>query len=318
LEMCFVAGTPIHTIDGLRPIETIAAGQSVLCSDPAALGKSSPVYKLVLRTFVTHPDRLYHVTIQRDDGFSETLGTTAEHPFFVSQRNEFVPAAELQVGDQLILASGGRAQISDIRIEKAAGDATFTTYNFEVADQHTYFVGQSGVWVHNISKAFCNLLGKTYTKAAERIPTAESKAKAAKKTAELLIKKAAGDGTKIDETLDHLRKVESLGKEAAEAIEREVRKQLRDVATSKNTRVIRTSNPKHHPNSVSPEPKNVQELFDRSVVDDKGVRWVKDSDGVIHRFSAPSNGESHWNGSTSGVDPIRIESISNKIRELLK
>jgi hypothetical protein len=82
--------------------------------------------------------------------------------------------------------------------------------------------------------------------------------------------------------------------------------------------VNRVTNPKHHKNSNSPEPNNVDDLFDKSVADNQGRRWVKDEDGVIHRFSKPSNGETHWNGSTSGVDPIRHESIPIEIRRLLK
>lgn len=82
--------------------------------------------------------------------------------------------------------------------------------------------------------------------------------------------------------------------------------------------VRRVSNPKHNPNSASPEPQNVQELFDRSIVDKKGVRWAKDSDGTIHRFSKPSNGESHWNGSTKGPKPIRMEDIPIEIRRALQ
>ncbi|WP_170855011.1 RHS repeat-associated core domain-containing protein [Xaviernesmea oryzae] len=57
-----------------------------------------------------------------------------------------------------------------------------------------------------------------------------------------------------------------------------------------------TSNPKHHPNSVSPEQTNVDELYQNSIPDKTGVRWAKDVDGTIHRFSRPSNGETHWNG----------------------
>jgi hypothetical protein len=76
----------------------------------------------------------------------------------------------------------------------------------------------------------------------------------------------------------------------------------------------RVTNPKHHPGSESPEPSNVQELFDKSVPDKTGVRWAQDTDGTIHRFSKPSNGESHWNGSTSGVDPIKLENIPIDIR----
>jgi len=80
----------------------------------------------------------------------------------------------------------------------------------------------------------------------------------------------------------------------------------------------RVTNPKHHPNSASPEPTNAQELFDNSIVDSKGVRWAKDADGTIHRFSKPSNGQSHWNGSTGGADPIRLEDIPIAIRRALR
>jgi hypothetical protein len=80
----------------------------------------------------------------------------------------------------------------------------------------------------------------------------------------------------------------------------------------------RVTNPKHNANSNSPEPANVQELFDRSIVDQNGVRWAKDADGTIHRFSRPSNGESHWNGSTAGNKPIRMNNIPIEIRRALQ
>jgi RHS repeat-associated protein len=78
----------------------------------------------------------------------------------------------------------------------------------------------------------------------------------------------------------------------------------------------RITNPKHHKNSVSPEPKNVDELYENSVVDKNGVRWSKDADGTVHRFTKPSNGETHWNGSTAGVDPIKPQNIPVEIRRL--
>jgi len=80
----------------------------------------------------------------------------------------------------------------------------------------------------------------------------------------------------------------------------------------------RVTNPKHHPNSESPEPSNAQELYDKSIEADNGTRWAKDADGTIHRFSKPSNGESHWNGSTEGAKPIRSENIPPEIRKVLK
>jgi RHS repeat-associated protein len=78
------------------------------------------------------------------------------------------------------------------------------------------------------------------------------------------------------------------------------------------------SNPKHNQNSASPEPQNAQELFKNSVVDKNNVRWAKDADGTIHRFSKPSNGESHWNGSTAGPKPIKMNNIPNDILKVLE
>ncbi len=83
------------------------------------------------------------------------------------------------------------------------------------------------------------------------------------------------------------------------------------------SKVTRVTNPKHHPNSISPEPKNVDELFKKSIVDSNGVRWAKDADGTIHRFPKPSNGETHWNGSIKGVDPIKQRVIPIDIRRAL-
>jgi len=80
----------------------------------------------------------------------------------------------------------------------------------------------------------------------------------------------------------------------------------------------RVTNPKHHPGSKSPEPANVDDLYNRSIVDDNGVRWAKDDDGVIHRFSKPSNGECHWNGSTGGGDPILMQNIPNEVLQKLR
>ena len=50
--------------------------------------------------------------------------------------------------------------------------------------------------------------------------------------------------------------------------------------------------------------------------DKKGVRWAMDRNGVLHRFSKPSNGETHWNGSTAGKDPIPMHEIPGKVKKL--
>lgn len=87
-------------------------------------------------------DRWYHVDVEGQD----TLKCTAEHPFYVVGKG-FVPAKDLQVGDNCLLANGKEAIINRLEVEHLSEPET--TYNFEVADFHTYFVGKQGVLVHN-------------------------------------------------------------------------------------------------------------------------------------------------------------------------
>ena len=73
----------------------------------------------------------------------ETVETTREHPFYVVGRG-FVAAGELGIGTSIVTRAGPTVQVAS----SVAGEAQ-TVYNFEVADYHTYFVGQSALWVHN-------------------------------------------------------------------------------------------------------------------------------------------------------------------------
>ncbi len=165
--MCFVAGTPVHTADGLRPIESIQAGDLVLSRDERT-GETG--FKPVVETFVTHPEALYRITIN-NGADSETLICTGEHPFYSATAEQFVPAAELSVGETLVLQSAEpTAHITDIQVERGPpeGDGRYTTYNFEVADWNTYFVGDSGVWVHNRADDACEQIFSIYEKIKDR------------------------------------------------------------------------------------------------------------------------------------------------------
>ncbi len=148
-KMCFVAGTKVHTDRGLKNIEEVAVGDRVLARDEQT---GEEAYKPVTETFVTHPSRLFTVLCRVEgtppSGESK-LVCTGEHPFYVVNRNEFVPAERLAKGDRLLLANGGEASITAILYENAPRGQTFTTYNLAVKDFHTYFAGEDGVWVHN-------------------------------------------------------------------------------------------------------------------------------------------------------------------------
>ncbi len=107
------------------------------------------VQRRVIETFVTHPTQLLHLTVEIDGGTTETLVGTPNHPFYSFRHGGFVEAGELAVGDTLSLSDGKSATVTAVRDETALPGQTFTTYNFAVAEHHTYFVGESGIWVHN-------------------------------------------------------------------------------------------------------------------------------------------------------------------------
>ena len=166
-EICFVAGTQVKTDAGFKNIEDVEVGDKVW-SKSDKTGEEG--FKPVVTLFETKPTQLVHLTYRNresksarvsnssddDDSDSNTLIGTKEHPFWSVDRKEWVPMGELKEGEVLLLSGGSEALVEAKVFEDAKDGQTFTTYNFEVADWHTYFVapanareGQSSVWVHN-------------------------------------------------------------------------------------------------------------------------------------------------------------------------
>jgi len=150
---------------------------------------------------------------------AESLSCTGEHPFFVVGREEltqqtdpfavdfcggfglltqprvtvaelrrgsFIAADGLEVGDTLVLADGHDATIVGIDEQIAAEGETFTTYNFAVDGDHTYFVGDSGVWVHNTGNP-CDEAFKVFAKTFRETDNPIEAAKAARNTLDATI-----------------------------------------------------------------------------------------------------------------------------------
>ncbi len=138
---CFVAGTLVQTAEGLRPIETITAGMLVLARDQNG---DALDWKPVARAFQHRAPAL--VTLDLGEaGDAETIEVTPTHLLFSKERG-WLPAEQLTPGQDSLVDAGGH----DVRVRgvaSAPGDVT--VYNFEVADYHTYFVGQHSFWAHN-------------------------------------------------------------------------------------------------------------------------------------------------------------------------
>ncbi|WP_258028617.1 TIGR04388 family protein, partial [Leptospira inadai] len=173
---CFTAGTLIRTKQGLKPIEKIEIGDLVLSLDPKTGDLS---YKRVSRLFSKETPLIHRVTYTNGN----VINTTWNHPFFIrgkgftevrnissgessvtvasirnSSRTE--RSSGIQLGASLA-ALGSRSSSSNLatwkdEIRGTVGIAKIEevyektkVYNFEVEDNHTYFVGKDGVLVHN-------------------------------------------------------------------------------------------------------------------------------------------------------------------------
>ena len=142
---CFVEGTEVQTPDGVKAIEAVAVGDLVLARDEQT-GETG--YKPVVALIADSEREIWEVTVETTDAAGavqrETIGTTDEHPWRLAS-GEWAETDDLQPGAELVAADGDRVVV----LSALKTDRIEPTYNFEVGDFHTYFVGESGVWVHN-------------------------------------------------------------------------------------------------------------------------------------------------------------------------
>lgn len=80
------------------------------------------------------------------DGEAQAIGVTDNHPFWSEDRETFIPAGELQVGERLRKADRSVTQVVGL---VRRGGGTVPVFNLEVDVEHVYFVGEGGVLVHN-------------------------------------------------------------------------------------------------------------------------------------------------------------------------
>ncbi len=76
---------------------------------------------------------------------TDSIGVTANHPFWSVDRAEFVQAGELTIGERLQTLAGDTVWVQ----QKLPRPGPEPVYNLEVHDEHVYYVGTSGVLAHN-------------------------------------------------------------------------------------------------------------------------------------------------------------------------
>lgn len=152
-RLCFVAGTMVHVQGAggevaLKPIELVEVGDLVVSKNHQT-GEIS--YKSVMQLFRNQGKEIINLALTDSDGNEDELGVTAEHPFWVVGKG-WVPTEELVLNDQIGSLDGRELYVRSLATSAKLQD----TYNFEVAEDHTYFVGELGAWVHNTCKQIFN------------------------------------------------------------------------------------------------------------------------------------------------------------------
>ncbi|MBL8891049.1 MAG: hypothetical protein JNL67_13790 [Planctomycetaceae bacterium] len=84
---------------------------------------------------------------------TDSIGVTANHPFWSVDRAEFVQAGELQIGERLQTLAGDIHWVQ----QKLPRPGPEPVYNLEVNDEHVYYVGTNGVLAHNAGKGYSNV-----------------------------------------------------------------------------------------------------------------------------------------------------------------
>jgi hypothetical protein len=135
---CFAAGTPVKTIDGDRPIEMLKVGDRVLTQD-AETGALD--FQSIVAIYHNRPNATLRLDLE---GRGEAVVATPIHRFWKAGLG-WVMARDLKAGD-VIRSVGGTARVTSV--EK---DRVQPVYNLEVASGRSFFVGRTGLLVHDNS-----------------------------------------------------------------------------------------------------------------------------------------------------------------------
>lgn len=132
---CFVAGTPINTSSGMKPIESIRVGEGVYAYDES--NNSVVIAPVVARIINTTGSKVYQISTDHGD-----FMCTAKHRWYT--KSGWRVARLLRLDDEILLLDGSFARLVSLPHKMIE---LHTVYNLTVERVHTYFVG--GHLVHN-------------------------------------------------------------------------------------------------------------------------------------------------------------------------
>jgi hypothetical protein len=152
LPCCFVAGTSIKTTDGYKNIEDLKVGDEVLSQNvETGAIETSLVTDTHIRP-ISEIKTFYKLTVGVGSQ-NEDLFVTGEHPFWVTDKQEWITVDEIQVGARLTNHQGEELSVQ----AKVLQTELQQTYNITVSGNNNYFAGKLETLVHNCGE----IVGRT-------------------------------------------------------------------------------------------------------------------------------------------------------------
>jgi hypothetical protein len=124
---------PEMGIDGIAKVVGIGACPNI----------SRGAGQVVTGTFAHREGKVYDLVVE---GLTEPLSVTGGHTFWSEDRQSYVPASSLRIGESLrTLTTKPRVMAIKLR------EGLHNVYNIEVNQEHVYHVTATGILVHNAS-----------------------------------------------------------------------------------------------------------------------------------------------------------------------
>ncbi len=154
---CFAAGTPVLAESGPMSIEQVKVGTKVQSRDE----KTGRVELKPVTDLIRHDGRaIFSLVFVPAGGKATRIEVSDNHQFWVEGQG-WVESGKLQRGMHLRDFEGEPATVVNLQ----ATGRTAMTYNFTVADNHTFFAGEHPVLVHN--ECACSLAARELAEAAK-------------------------------------------------------------------------------------------------------------------------------------------------------
>ncbi len=150
LSLSFAAPTKVATAQGKKAINLLHPGERVWAYNPK---KHKMELEPIVHVWINHDHDLVDVTIastipakngKASHKSSEVIHTNQKHPFLTVEQG-FVPVSQLHVGMHVIQAAGSTGTITRLK----AIPGSMMMYNLEIAQDHTFTVGEGEWIVHN-------------------------------------------------------------------------------------------------------------------------------------------------------------------------